>query len=238
LLGRDTELTALSALLAEAAGGRARVAFVEGEAGIGKSRLLAEVVAHANGAGFTVLAGCAHEFERDRPFGPIIEALGLSRNSTDPQATAGSLLLVGNGAGADVPAYAQFPELRFRLLEVVLDLVERLAMSGPVLLAIEDLHWADPSTLLVIDHLARRLGDLPVAVLATLRPSPGSSALEHLIENLVPRHARRLFLDPLDEPAVSGLVAEIVGAVPGPGLIALVRSAAGNPFFIAELRRY
>ena len=235
MLGRDAELAALSALLAEVAGQRARVAFVEGEAGIGKSRLLAEAITHAKDKGYTVLEGCAHEFELDRPFGPIIEALGLSQQQTDPYTAAASLLLIGAKAGTDTPTYAQFPALHSWPLDVVRELLERLATRAPVLLTIEDLHWADLPTLLLIDHLARRLGDLPVAVLATLRPPPDSSGLERIIENLVPQHALRLSLDRLDEPAVGGLVAAIIGAVPGPGLLALVRRAAGNPFFVTEL---
>ena len=98
LVGRAVELDALRAVVDEAATGRARVALVEGEAGIGKSRLLAEAVAGVRQEGFLVLSGSCDEIERDRPLRALSEALEVERGTPDPvRAELARLLKVGRG---------------------------------------------------------------------------------------------------------------------------------------------
>lgn len=223
----------LDAVLSTAASGSLALALVEGEAGIGKSSVVAEARRRAERRGFQVFAGDSYELERDRPFAAVAAALGLDGRTTDPDRFALARLLGGHDLPEPSPLNAYAPGLRFRILEGVLALLEERATTGPVALVLEDLHWADPSTLLVIDHVRRRLSHHPIAVVATFRPAPRPPELDRLIERLYP-HAH-LQLAGLDVPVVSQLVQQLVGAPPGEALLDLVHGAGGNPLFLLEV---
>ena len=100
LVGREVECAQAAIAVRELVEGRASILAIEGEAGIGKTRLVLSVIADARSRGVTVLCGQAHPFERTRPFGVIAEALGLSRRSTDPRRAAIGMLLTGQGGGS------------------------------------------------------------------------------------------------------------------------------------------
>jgi DNA-binding CsgD family transcriptional regulator len=125
--------------------------------------------------------------------------------------------------------------LRFRIVDAVIALVERLCTAGPIALALDDLHWADASTVLALHRLVRRLDDLGLAILATCRPTPRSRELTQLIASLPEESAQILRLDALDDDSVASLVARLVGGEPGPELLREVGGAGGNPLFITEL---
>jgi DNA-binding CsgD family transcriptional regulator/tetratricopeptide (TPR) repeat protein len=230
-VGRMGDLEALTDALATVRSeGRGRIALIEGEPGIGKTRLLAALLDWTTSRGFDVLHGSARELERDRPFGVLVDALGLTRESEDGErAEIGRLLAAGPS-----DSVAQPPQLRFQVVDAVVALVERLAAERPLTLALEDVHWADPPTLLVLDRLARRLHDLRLVLVATRRPLPNPPELASFAD-AAERQGIRLSLTPLDADSVAALVARLVGADPGERLLATVSGAAGNPLFVREL---
>ncbi len=236
LVGRSSELASLVELLRLAAEGPCQAALVEGEAGIGKTRLLAEVLDRAQREGFQVFVAAAAELERDRPFGVLAEALDLRPTAPDAERAEIGLLLAGDHAAAPSSlSLDEAPALRFRVVEAVLTLVERLSLSTPTVIALEDLHWADPSTLVAVRHLRRRLAHLPLALLGTLRPSPPTPELDQLPGELVARGGSHLLLGAMSPEEVAALVAEVVGRPPGATLLQAVEGAAGNPLFVTEL---
>ena len=103
------------------------------------------------------------------------------------------------------------------------------------MIGLDDLQWADQSSLLTVGALSRRLVDLPVALIGCLRPSPRVPALQRLLDSLRDAGAWHLAVRPLADRAVADLVAEVVAAEPGPNLLAEVAGAAGNPLFVTEL---
>jgi hypothetical protein len=103
--------------------------------------------------------------------------------------------------------------------------VEELALAGSLVIGLDDLQWADPSSLLTLGALGRRLTDLPVGVIGCLRPSPRGAELDRLADALEAAGARFLVLHPLTGEAVTGLVAQAVAAEPGPRLLAEVAGA-------------
>lgn len=231
--GRAGEVEELVRRLDLAAAGRRQVAFVEGEAGIGKSRLVAEARAAAQARGFQVFLGRCEELERNRPFGVLADALRCERRSPDPARATLARLITGEvGETAD---FAGGPALQFRAVEGFVELVEEMTERGPVLLAVEDLHWADPSALLAARALVRRLTHAPLMVLASFRPSPRRRELERLVEACADEGAAHLRLGPLADDAVTALVAEAVRSTPGPRLRRQLDSTGGNPLFVLEL---
>ena len=127
------------------------------------------------------------------------------------------------------------PGLRFRAVDAVADLAEELALSGPLVIGVDDLQWADASSLLTLGVLSRRVAYLPVGLIASFRPSPRPPDLDRLAASLEAAGARHLIVGRLAEQAVTELVAEAVAAVPGPRLLAGIAGAAGNPLFVTEL---
>ena len=236
ICGREAEIEALGEALSRVAAGGPAIVLVEGEAGIGKTRLLAQVLEDARGRGMQVAAGRAEELERTRPFGLLAAAMGCARSAADPRRTAIAGLLAAPAAGDVRPiTVTSDPGLRFRVVDALTDLAEELALTGPLVLGLDDLQWADPSSLLTVGALARRLTDLPVGVIGCLRPSPRSAELDRLAAALEAAGARHLTLHPLTGEAVTGLVAQAVAAEPGPRLLAEVAGAAGNPLFVTEV---
>lgn len=235
LLGRASELEQLTELLALGGSGRGGLAWIEGEPGIGKSRLLAEALTVARDRGFQVFTGTADELERGRPFGPLLDALAIDAQSRDERRRDIARLIsvepdqpmaVVPGAVADVG---------YQVIESLLSLLEETAARAPLALALEDLHWADPSTLRALRMFRRHLSHLPIVVFATLRPAPRIPELERLVETA--EGAIHVTLDPLGSEAIAGLTERIVAAPPGITLLDQVAGAAGNPLYVIELLR-
>ncbi|MGH3078185.1 MAG: ATP-binding protein, partial [Gaiellaceae bacterium] len=235
LPGRGAELEVLSACLEQAASGRLQTVLVEGEAGIGKTRLLEAGLERARGRGFRTFAGRSDEVERGRPFGPLSDALGCTHGMDDPRRVEIVRLLTWDQGSPEQIELTRDPGVQFRLVDAFVGLVEEAAFASPVALALEDLHWADPSTVVTFRSLARRLTYLPVALVATLRPVPRAPELDVLVDALARDGAQRIALGPLPEGAITRLVADLVRAEPGPSLLEQVAGAAGNPLFIGEL---
>ncbi|HUP82847.1 MAG TPA: AAA family ATPase [Candidatus Limnocylindria bacterium] len=226
LVGRDREIAVIAAAMDDARRGRGRAVLIEGEAGAGKTSLLGHAVSSVSG--FVVYRSAAHEIDRDRPFGVIVDALRVSNVGRDEERRSiAGLLRSGGVKGFD-------DALRYRVVEDIVALVERQSLVRPVLVALDDLHWADDPTVVVLHHLARRIGDLPVCVLATRRP-PKAGAADELEEMLRDPRAQVLRLGPLDEASVIQLAVRVLGMEPAVGLRAVLAKAGGNPFFITEL---
>jgi DNA-binding CsgD family transcriptional regulator len=217
--------------------GGAQVAVIQGEAGIGKTWVLERILDASRGRGYRVLVGRADEVERVRPFGPLVEALDcIGRGDSSREQLVG--LVHGEPAAGGSPIEpTRDPGVQFRVVDGIVDEFESLALEGPVVLAIEDLQWADSSTLLTVRALARRLSDLPLALLLTARPVPRSPDLGRLIDVLSRDGACLLTLGPLDDLAVAAFVSSLVSAQPSQALLDRVADAAGNPLFVSELVR-
>jgi DNA-binding SARP family transcriptional activator/pimeloyl-ACP methyl ester carboxylesterase/tetratricopeptide (TPR) repeat protein len=212
LVGRAEELERLAGALRQARGSTVLIA---GEAGIGKTRLVSEVAARARSAGFQVLVGrCLDLVGTELAYQPFVEALRpLAREL--PFAAGGSQL---------------------RVFEETLALLDRLA---PVLLVLEDLHWADASTLDLVAYLAHNLDERRVLLAATYRADePVSAERMHRLAETVSRSraALRLELGPLTPDELTELFAARAGEPPPPAVAeAIVARSEGNPFFAEEL---
>jgi DNA-binding CsgD family transcriptional regulator len=236
LPGRSTELETLRSAVLQATRGAGQMLVVTGEAGIGKTRLVAEGLRAASRLGVQVFQGAALELERRRPFGAIADCLAIRRSAADGRrAEIVRLLREETPKGDGASWFGDAPSTEFRVVEAFVDLVEELSARGPVALVVEDLQWADPSTLLVLHRLGRRIGRLPVLLVGTARPVPRSAELKTCLEGLRANGTIELVLGPLDQAAVAELVEELVGAVPGPGLLRQVAGAGGNPLWVTEL---
>ena len=227
LVGRGAELAVARSLVERFEEGRGGVVVVEGEAGIGKTRLAIEAAAVAGRRGATVLRGAAADADRTQPFRAIAEALAVVRGSEDPRRRRIAELLLSDAAEAT----------GFRIREACIDLVEQLALQSPVLLVVEDLHWADPSSLDVVRLLARSTTDLPLGILATLRPTPRPVELQGVLDALIAEGGDHLLLAPLDAVAQRALATEAAGGTLHPQLEQQLDKAAGNPLYVIELAR-
>ena len=233
LIGRESPL----GVLRDALHAPPALFLLSGEAGIGKTRLVAEVEA----SGCLVLHGECLEFGGEGlAYAPVAAALrGLPQDwldahlaaATGEAARALAAVLPREVAGAGAPAA--------QLHELLLNLLGRLADArGPVLLVLEDIQWADPSTLALLAFLARNLRDEPLVVLATFRVDDElAPAVRRLASELSRRErVHRIELDPLTPEDVAHLLAALAGArVPATFARELHARAGGNPFFVEEL---
>jgi class 3 adenylate cyclase/DNA-binding CsgD family transcriptional regulator len=227
LVGRDEEVRVARALLDGSATGTGGVLLIEGEPGIGKTRLALEAVAIAERRGAAVVRGVAADLDRTQPFRAIADALGAVRGSLDPRRRRIAELLRSGGDSSS----------GYLIEEACLELVEHLAMDGPVVLVLEDLQWADSGTLQVLRVLAPSTSDLPLAIVTTMRPTPRSAELQGVIDRLVAAGADLLRLDALGRDDQLALAAEALGQPPDDALAAQLAKTAGNPLYVIELAR-
>jgi len=218
----------------EVRNGRAATIVVDGEAGVGKTSFIRALMNMARADGMKKAEGAAHPFETTRPFGALAEALDLRGASDDPRRASIGELLVGDQPG-DAPTSGA--DLRYRVVDEVVDLVETECSPAPLLLVLEDVHWADTSTLLAVRSMARELVHLPLLLAISMRPSPRSGELKQLLDDLLEVGARLISLDPLSSPEIDALVRAELGVPPGPELAAIVAKAGGNPLWAVEILR-
>ncbi len=232
-VGRSKELSKLAAVLDAAVEQGPAVALVAGEAGIGKSRLLAEF-ARSLDPGVRVVGGVCAELGRDAlPYAPFVTVLR-------------ALIRVDGVTPGPYRRLARwFPELgetgddteggKHLLYEEVLTLIERVAAGQPLVVSIEDLHWADAATCELLGFLARNLTRPGVLLVITYRPPEAGPLLSELARR--PGTAR-LRLDRLDELDVGRQLAAILGTEPDPATVGRVHERSdGNPLFVEALAR-
>ena len=249
LVGRSGEVAQLEGALADAAAARPSLAFVAGESGVGKSRLVAELEDRARTLGAHVLHGETIELgEGELPYGPLVGALrALARDGADVLDDLGpgvraelARLLPAIGPGEDPSLLGADPSrAQARLFEALLELLARLGEDEPVVLVLEDLHWADPSTRAFVAFLARNLCRERVLVIATYRVDElhRRHPLRPLLAELErDSHVARLELPPLTHDEVASALEDILGEPPSPALVdRLFARTEGNPLFLEEV---
>ncbi|HEX8105850.1 MAG TPA: AAA family ATPase, partial [Solirubrobacteraceae bacterium] len=241
LLERNGELRALLTALERATAADGRLILVEGPAGVGKSALMAAAAAEARRRGVRVLWASGSELERDLPFGAIRQLFEPAlagrpaeerRRLLDGAAAPAEWVVDPRG---DRDTTLTRAEAGFAVLHGIYWLAASLATDGPLLIAVDDLHWLDASSLRSLAYLARRIRDLPIALLATMRPSEPASPAELLDELRTVPDALRIAPPPLGPAAVAELVrAQITGA-DGDLCAAFHEASAGNPLYLKEL---
>ena len=235
LVGRDAELKRLGAAAAAAQTGRGKIVLISGEPGIGKTALLAALVDRAAAGGARIASGAAEELEMRVPFAAVSDCLGLTSASADRQVAEIAGLIRGAHRSAEGSFSAADTE--FLVTEAILGLVDGWCAANPVVLAIDDLQWADPASLLVLHRLGRVAGQLPLLLAATRRSGAGETALEPLVRSWEARGADVLTLGPLDKALVVALAGHVPGVQVGAGLLEAMTAAAGNPLYVIELAR-
>ncbi|WP_054812381.1 AfsR/SARP family transcriptional regulator [Nocardia arizonensis] len=227
MVGRGTELTALEDLLSVAAAGVPGFALITGEPGIGKTRLVEEVASRAHARGFAVAVGRCAATEGAPAFWPWVTILARLEDAVAALPAEIRAELPGvDSATANDPEGA-----RFRTYEAA---ARALTAGGrPVLVVLDDLHWADRSSLRLLAHLAHSVSEGELAVIGTAREHPApEGALAEAFEALARRHALRFALTGLSVSDLAELVP--TGADPR----ALRDRTNGNPFFVTELLRF
>jgi DNA-binding CsgD family transcriptional regulator/tetratricopeptide (TPR) repeat protein len=251
-VGREGELAELEAVLADASAGRPTIAFLAGESGIGKTRLLSEFERRASAGDppVRVMGGdCVELGEGELPYAPIVGALRPLARQHDPvldglpaatRAELGALIPGLGGAAASERLGADGDDAaQARLFEALLTLFDELGRDRTLLLSIEDIHWADSSTRAFLAFLARSLCSERVMVVASYRPDelhrrhPLRPLLAELERNA---SARRLELSPLTRAELREQLADILGAEPDKELLERMWARSeGNPLFTEEL---
>jgi DNA-binding CsgD family transcriptional regulator len=250
-VGRAEELRRLEAALERAGEGEPAIVLLGGEAGVGKTRLVGELAVRAEKAGARVLVGgCIELGDGAVPYAPIVEALRHLARTLDPaslrslagpahDALAGLLPELGDGRAwpADLQGAAGYGQAR--LFELLLGMLDRLGRERPLVLVVEDLHWADRSTRDLLAFLVRNLRAGRVLLVATYR----SDELwrRHPLRPFLAELARsgrveRVELQPFGRQELAVLLEGILGAVPDGAVVDdVLDRSEGNPFFAEEL---
>ncbi|HZY60646.1 MAG TPA: AAA family ATPase, partial [Candidatus Binataceae bacterium] len=251
-VGREAERATLRSFLDQALRGEGKVVMISGAPGVGKTRLADEAGAQAAQSGFLALAGSCYDRDDAVPFSPFVEIM------EGAWAQALSLETFRAALGNDAPEIARlmpqlrrlFPDLpppleippeqsRRLLFDALVRMMTRAAGDRPLLLVLEDLHWADEGTLSLLNHLARLVAKLRVLIVGTYRDyelAPGGP-LAATLDELTRLHLlRRITLGGLSQPAVAGMIASLCDRDPPQSVVEFIYSGTdGNPFFVEEL---
>ena len=250
-VGREREMAILRAALDDASAGRGRLVLLVGEAGIGKTRLADELATEACAHGARVLTGRCHEGQGTPPFRPWVQIMRGHLGEGKPAALARAL---GRGAAQIaqlipevrevVPHVQTLPAVelehaRFLLFDACTDFLKRIAGRAALVLVLDDLHWADTPSLLLLQFVAHELAGTHLLIVATYREVPLTD--DHPLAAVLGELTRipgsqRLALRGLTEADVARFVALVTHQTPAPALVgALCETTDGNPFFVTEV---
>ncbi|HKH18169.1 MAG TPA: AAA family ATPase [Solirubrobacteraceae bacterium] len=230
-VGRESELAQLEAALDGLAAGMPACVAVDGEPGIGKTRLLSELRGRAEERGWLVLAGSAAEFERELPFSVWVDAL-------DAYVASQQLDLADDELADVLPSQRRYgtsardsvADERYRAHRAVRRLLALLAESRPLVLVLDDMHWSDGASIELLAALLRRGVGAPVLLALAFR---SGHAAVRLAPALAAPSVRRIALGPLSEAAAT----ELLGQLDTPSAAAIYRHGGGNPFYLEQLAR-
>jgi DNA-binding NarL/FixJ family response regulator len=254
-VGRERELDELLGHLGSAQGGQGGVVLLAGEPGIGKTRLLLELANRARAQGGIVLFGRAYESDGVPPYLPFTEALRdyvracpLDQLKSQLGDGGPEVALLVRDVRVHLPDLPESQSLganedRYRLFEAVSDFLLNIARCGAlgVLLCLDDLHWADKPTLLLLQHLVRKLLPAPILIVGTYRTVEvdRTHPLFDMLAELSREHRYwRLVLASFTPEEAGTYITEIAGAAAAPSVVkAIYRETEGNPFFVGEVVR-
>ncbi|OBB80341.1 LuxR family transcriptional regulator [Mycobacterium colombiense] len=219
--GRADELKLIGALVAAVAQGRGSVLVIEGPPGIGKSRLLTEVLALADKCGVRTLFGEAFEYQQTVPFFSLFMA---TLNADSPVGDAEALRQLGGSA-----------DLRYWVVHDLADAIHAAAAETPLMIVLEDVHWADNGTLLALRSITSARPDASVLWVFTARTGAGGPAVQETLSVLQRANATFLRLAAMTPDAVADMVQDAVRAKADVSLLNLAAKAHGNPFLVSEL---
>ncbi len=216
------------------AGGHGSTVLIEGEGGIGKSTLLNSVATAATALGVTVIRASASEIDRNVPFGPLLATFEIDPRSsyandwqrfpTDDRRTT-----------PRVSPLELVPSERTHVIERIAGAIESWSVANPMLLMLDDVHWADPATLATLSRLRRLTSTQPFTMVATFRSAPHNPELRALVAATAHEGGDVRLLGSLDAAAVSEFLIDATGNPPTPALLAVALRAGGNPFLTNEL---
>lgn len=248
--GRGPEFQALRTHWDTARSGTARCVLVIGEAGIGKTRLSHRFLRLAALQGARILSGRCQPTESHVPLSGFANVLAdgvrledlddLSEPWVDLIGTLFPSVCEPPARPLDLPS-TDGDLLRRRAFDAVVRLLRTIGRSAPVVLFLDDVHWADDSTVALLHHLTRVLKRSPVLILLTFRPedAPADSALDRLVHTVHDHEVRRLILDELDRESVEQMIDSFeertAFTLPPPLRDVVVRQTGGRPFFVVEI---
>jgi DNA-binding CsgD family transcriptional regulator len=240
LIGRRRELGIVDRLLDQLAAASGGVLYLVGEPGIGKTVLIAETIDRAGARGFKTLSGRAAQFERDLPFGVFVDALEDELRSLDRTVVAelGDNVagLAGMFPSLGTPAgnAETMPDDRHRLLRAARDLLDELGRERPLVLALDDVHWADPASVDLLCHVLHRPLEHAVLLVLAARPHVVHPRLAAALAEAERRgSSERLELTGLSKADAYTLLGEGVERAVGERLY---DESGGNPFYLEQLR--
>jgi len=251
MAGRSAELEKARSLWREAASGQGQLLLISGEPGIGKTRMVQELVTQAQITGGIALVGRSYA-EWDPPYGPIRQILrdavrGLKENKLElPEEVWGDLVRIAPELRADFPDLPESPPgdprtEQGRLLDQVLLIFHRLSDLGPVLLLLEDAHWSDYSTLSLLRHLARNTRAQKMMILVTYREvelDEARSLHEILLDFNREKLGVRIKLNRLTRQETQDMLAILLAEEITPEFLdSIYRETDGNPFFVEEVSK-
>ncbi|MGP4097841.1 BTAD domain-containing putative transcriptional regulator [Nonomuraea sp. KM90] len=237
-VGRVAELAELEGVAAEVtAAGRARLALLSGAAGAGKTALAGALARRLEAKGWSTAWGASPELGGAPPAWPwtqMREHLTPSAGATPPAPADGPARTDATAGPGDDRLAARFRRHR----AIASYLAATAAGQGPILLVLDDLHWADEETLALLTTLATGLGAAPVLIVATYRSTEISAGLGEALGRAARAEPARIYLGGLTEAQVGELVRAITGrGMPDAGARTIHARSAGNPFFVRELTR-
>jgi DNA-binding CsgD family transcriptional regulator/Flp pilus assembly protein TadD len=234
LLERERELAELDSLLLDAKAGEARLALIEGPAGIGKTQLMAELRHRAGQNAVRVLAARGSELEREFPFGVVRQLFEPCLD--DEAAFAGAADAARPVFAAPGDDAAAAGDASFGTLHGLYWLALNLAEGQPLLLSIDDLHWVDRPSLRFLAYLVRRIEGVPILVATGLRSAEPGTDPALLAEVVHDPAAVQVHPGPLSLEGIDAMVAQVLGAEPaGDFVAACYQSTGGNPLLLRQL---
>lgn len=230
-VGREEETSLLRDLVTDVLAGQGAPVWVEGEAGIGKSELLTVALADAARRGCQVGWAVADQPDSRFPLQVIMDCLDVNPTSPDRHRAEPAVRLRSDPAHGGWGLSDPVPVAVDRLLA----LVDRVCANGPLLLVIDDLHWADEASVLMWHRLVASTRQLPLLLVAATRPDPSRRELAQLRRGVETRHGHVLALEPLAVREAEELIRRVVGGRPDEVLREVARRTAGNPLYTREV---